>query len=72
MTNKFADTVVILAAGRGTRMGSEMPKVLLDIGGKPVLQYAIDFWKKEGVSNFIFVLGYKQGCRAFFFRNNQD
>jgi len=60
MKNKFTDTVVILAAGRGTRMGSEMPKVLLEIGGKPVLQYAIDFWKKEGVGNFIFVLGYKK------------
>lgn len=35
MTFKF----VILAAGKGTRMNSEIPKTLTPIGGKPILQY---------------------------------
>ena len=35
-------SVVILAAGKGTRMRSKMPKVLHSIAGKPMLQHVID------------------------------
>jgi bifunctional UDP-N-acetylglucosamine pyrophosphorylase/glucosamine-1-phosphate N-acetyltransferase len=34
--------VVILAAGKGTRLKSRLPKVLHQIGGKPLLQHVID------------------------------
>ncbi|WP_298444621.1 bifunctional UDP-N-acetylglucosamine diphosphorylase/glucosamine-1-phosphate N-acetyltransferase GlmU [uncultured Ferrimonas sp.] len=34
--------VVILAAGKGTRMRSALPKVLHGIAGKPMVQHAID------------------------------
>lgn len=40
---------VILAAGKGTRMGSELPKVLLPIGGKPILQHLIESIQASGV-----------------------
>lgn len=33
-------SVIVLAAGRGTRMRSEHPKVLLPLGGRPLLYYA--------------------------------
>ncbi len=52
------DTCVVLAAGRGSRMGGETPKVLLEVGGKPVLQHIIDYWKPF-VTDFVFVVGYK-------------
>lgn len=34
--------VVVLAAGHGTRMNSELPKVLHAVGGKPMLQWVLD------------------------------
>src|SRR3989338_7901737 len=34
--------VVVLAAGHGTRMNSALPKVLHAVGGKPMLQWALD------------------------------
>ena len=54
---RFSDCVV-LCAGKGTRMGSERPKVLIEVNKKAILQYVIDFWKPQ-VDRFIFVVGYK-------------
>lgn len=34
--------VVVLAAGRGLRMGSDTPKAYLSLGGKPILQYSLE------------------------------
>lgn len=34
--------VVVLAAGQGTRMKSELPKILHSLGGRPVLHYVLD------------------------------
>src|SRR5208282_772215 len=36
---------IILAAGRGTRMRSEVPKVLHKICGRPLLEYVLDVTK---------------------------
>lgn len=34
--------IIILAAGRGTRMGSELPKVLVPLKGKPIIHYLVE------------------------------
>ena len=34
--------VVVMAAGKGTRMKSALPKVLHRIGGRPLLQHVLD------------------------------
>lgn len=55
---------VVLCAGRGTRMHLEEPKVLVPLGNKPVLCYAVDYWR-QFIDDFIFVVGYKKDkvCR---------
>jgi bifunctional UDP-N-acetylglucosamine pyrophosphorylase/glucosamine-1-phosphate N-acetyltransferase len=49
---------VILAAGQGTRMKSEKPKVLHRIVGKPMVQYAIDSANSIGSLRPIVVIGH--------------
>ena len=57
----MALSVVILAAGQGTRMKSATPKVLHEISGKPMLFHAIDAAQK--VSDDIIVVLYHQAAR---------
>ncbi len=50
--------VVILAAGKGTRMRSEKAKVLHSLAGKPLLQYVIDCAKHLNPQKIAVVYGY--------------
>jgi len=54
-------SVVILAAGQGTRMKSTTPKVLHEISGKPMLFHAIDAAQK--ISDDITVVLHHQASR---------
>ena len=50
--------VVILAAGQGTRMRSQLPKVLHTIAGRPMIQYVLDTVTELGVAKPVLVVGY--------------
>lgn len=50
---------IILAAGKGTRMKSDVPKVLHKVCGKPIIQYVLDITKAVGSDQTIMVLGHK-------------
>ncbi|MES2012723.1 MAG: bifunctional UDP-N-acetylglucosamine diphosphorylase/glucosamine-1-phosphate N-acetyltransferase GlmU [Pseudomonadota bacterium] len=50
--------IVILAAGKGTRMHSNTPKVLHEIGAKPILAHVIDCAKSLAPHKIIVVYGY--------------
>jgi len=50
-------TAIILAAGKGTRMNSTLPKPLHAVGGRPMLAWSIDAAKAAGATAIITVLG---------------
>ena len=55
--------VIILAAGRGTRLGyhtKEIPKGLVDVNGKSIIERQIELFKKNDVTEIIIVRGYKK------------
>lgn len=49
---------VILAAGKGTRMKSTLPKVLHRVGGKAMVEHVLDAAKSAGSSRNIVVVGF--------------
>lgn len=51
-------SAVILAAGKGTRMYSNKPKVLHTLAGKPMVQHVIDTCKSLGAKNVHLVYGH--------------
>ncbi|MCC8375122.1 MULTISPECIES: bifunctional UDP-N-acetylglucosamine diphosphorylase/glucosamine-1-phosphate N-acetyltransferase GlmU [Photorhabdus] len=53
-----AKSVVILAAGKGTRMYSDLPKVLHLLAGKPMVQHVIDTAMAIGAKNVHLVYGH--------------
>ena len=50
---------IVLAAGKGTRMKSELPKVLVPVAGRPMLRYVIDALRAAGVERIVVVVGYR-------------
>lgn len=50
---------VVLAAGKGTRMKSDLPKVLVPVLGRPMIEYVLDTLRAAGVSRMIVVVGYR-------------
>ena len=54
----MSTTVIILAAGKGTRMRSNLPKVLQPLAGRPLLGHVIDTAKKLQADHIITIYGH--------------
>jgi bifunctional UDP-N-acetylglucosamine pyrophosphorylase/glucosamine-1-phosphate N-acetyltransferase len=50
---------IVLAAGKGTRMKSELAKVLHPLLGRPLLAYPLDACRKAGVGRIVAVVGHQ-------------
>jgi bifunctional UDP-N-acetylglucosamine pyrophosphorylase/glucosamine-1-phosphate N-acetyltransferase len=50
---------VVLAAGKGTRMKSDLPKVLIEVCGRPMIDYVLDALHSAGVDEILVVVGYR-------------
>ncbi len=52
---------VIMAGGKGTRIASvasDIPKPMIQIHGKPILQYQIECLKKQGLTDIVLIIGH--------------
>ena len=64
--------VVILAGGLGTRMSEyteSIPKPMVQIGKKPILDHLINIYSKFNLNDFIIALGYKGEIIKEYFKN---
>jgi UDP-N-acetylglucosamine diphosphorylase/glucosamine-1-phosphate N-acetyltransferase len=52
-------TAVVLAAGKGTRMGGDLPKVLHEAAGRPLLAWVLDAARAAGCARLVVVVGYQ-------------
>jgi bifunctional UDP-N-acetylglucosamine pyrophosphorylase/glucosamine-1-phosphate N-acetyltransferase len=50
---------VILAAGKGTRMQSDLPKVMHEVGDRPMLHWVVDACRAAGAKRIVVVVGFK-------------
>ena len=50
---------VVLAAGKGTRMKSDLPKVLHEIAGRPLLDHVLDTVEAAGIDHTVVVVGHE-------------
>ncbi|MGD2178782.1 MAG: NTP transferase domain-containing protein, partial [Anaerolineae bacterium] len=54
-------SVVILCGGLGIRMGDDRPKVLVRVGGRPILWHVMKIYATQGFADFTLALGYRGG-----------
>jgi bifunctional UDP-N-acetylglucosamine pyrophosphorylase/glucosamine-1-phosphate N-acetyltransferase/UDP-N-acetylglucosamine pyrophosphorylase len=58
-SQRKSPVAVVLAAGQGTRMKSDLPKVLCSVLGRPMIHYVLDALAAAGVERVIAVVGYR-------------
>lgn len=57
MSKKLA---IVLAAGKGTRMKSDLPKVVVPVCDRPMIDYVVDALETAGIDETVVVVGYRQ------------
>jgi histidinol-phosphate phosphatase family protein len=62
--------VVILAGGKGTRLGAVLgglPKPMMDVGGKPLLQHQLELARRHGFTEAVLFTGHRAEAIESFF-----
>lgn len=68
-------TAVIMAGGKGTRIAtinSEVPKPMIPILDKPILQYEIEVLKRQNITDIILIVGYLGNQIVDYFKEGQQ
>lgn len=72
-TQFYNNPVVIMAGGKGTRLDPftrVLPKPLIPVGEKPILEIIMDAFYKNGFNNFFLTLNYKKEYIKMFLKEN--
>jgi molybdenum cofactor cytidylyltransferase/nicotine blue oxidoreductase len=56
--------IAVLAAGRGSRFGGDVPKPLLELRGRPLMSWALDAATSSGLRPVVLVVGHHGGMVA--------
>ena len=56
--------VAVLAAGRGSRLGGDVPKPLVELRGRPLVSWALDAATTSGLRPVVLVVGHHGGAVA--------
>lgn len=59
MNVDHATAAIILAAGKGTRMNSDLPKVVHPVAGRPMVCWVVDACRQAGIGRIVVVVGYQ-------------
>jgi D-glycero-alpha-D-manno-heptose 1-phosphate guanylyltransferase len=73
MSSPTIKEAIILAGGLGTRLRSsvpDLPKCMAPVGGRPFIAYITDYFRRAGISSFVFALGYKSVAFDDFFHDS--
>lgn len=65
---------ILLCGGKGTRMSNgeeDVPKPMIEIGGKPIVLHLMEYLSRYGVDEFILALGYKANYFKQYFINRR-
>ena len=66
--------VVILAGGKGTRISEHtksIPKPMIKIGSKPILEHIINCYMRYGFNDFLVAGGYKYSIIRDYFKKKK-
>jgi len=66
--------LVIIAGGKGTRISSiskQVPKSMIEINGKPIIEYQIELAKKYNLTDIIITIGYLGDVIKNYFKNGK-
>ena len=62
--------IVIIAGGQGTRIASvnsEIPKAMIPVCGKPIIEHEVELCKRYGFMDFLFIIGHMGNQISSFF-----
>jgi bifunctional UDP-N-acetylglucosamine pyrophosphorylase/glucosamine-1-phosphate N-acetyltransferase/UDP-N-acetylglucosamine pyrophosphorylase len=59
LSDAIETVAVVLAAGKGTRMKSDLPKVLVPVAGRPMIEYVLDALADARIRDVLVVVGYR-------------
>jgi D-glycero-alpha-D-manno-heptose 1-phosphate guanylyltransferase len=68
-------TAILLAGGFGTRIRElypDVPKPMIPVSGKPFLEWAIQYWVRQGVRRFVISLGHLAEVAERYFASRPD